>query len=335
MSEVTISLKNIDEERALLGHLDRNIRILRLAFKVEAVSRGGQLTVSGEPDKIEAAAKAIHKALKMIREDGAEAPEVADVFQEAGGENPNGARAQRTGKTVSGVKPRSPNQKRYMEAIEETPVTFGIGPAGTGKTYLAVAMAVSMVKAGLYRKIILVRPAVEAGEHLGFLPGDLEAKIMPYLRPLYDALEDLLSPSTLRRFMEERIVEISPLAYMRGRTLNHAVIILDEAQNTTIAQMKMFLTRMGRESKIIVTGDASQVDLPGGQKSGLIHAMGVLRGVEGIAFRRLGHADIVRHEVVAAIVRAYGKEELRDREPREPDEEPDEERERGGGKRRR
>ena len=302
MSELTISLQNIDEERALLGHLDRNIRSLRLAFKVDVTSRGGQLTLQGEPARIEAAAAAVQEALRLIREKGAEASEIAEVFHEKSPE------AKRTPRSVfkAGVKPRTPNQAKYMEAIEKHPVTFGVGPAGTGKTFLAVAMAVAAVKAGAFRKLVLVRPAVEAGEHLGFLPGDLEAKIRPYLRPLYDSLEDLLSPATLKRFMEEGIVEICPLAYMRGRTLNHAVVILDEAQNTTNAQMKMFLTRMGAESKMIITGDISQVDLPGGQPSGLSTAIRILRGVDGIAVMRMAQADIVRHAVVQRIVKAYG-----------------------------
>ena len=319
MSEVTINLKNIDEERSLLGHLDRNIRILRMTYKVDAVSRGGQLTIAGEPDHIESAAAAVQIALKLIREDGAEASAIADVFQ-AHSEKKEVKKAGSSGRYQVGVKPRSTNQQKYLEAIEKEAVTFGIGPAGTGKTFLAVAMAVAMVKAGEYRKLVLVRPAVEAGEHLGFLPGDLEAKITPYLRPLYDALEDLLPSATLKRFMEEGIVEISPLAYMRGRTLNHSVIILDEAQNTTVAQMKMFLTRMGRDSKIIVTGDLSQVDLPGGQKSGLNHAVHVLRKVEGVAFMRLGQADIVRHDVVQRIVKAYNVEDQRLREQKAEDE---------------
>ena len=314
MSELTIALKNLEEERALFGHLDRNLRILRSAYDVDVYSRGGVLTLRGEPDRLEAAARCVNHALTLIRDDGVDAATVADVFRgEVVGTNEEGST--RT-KVRPPAQPRSPNQKRYLKAIEESAVTFGLGPAGTGKTYLAVAMAVALVKSGDFRRIVLVRPAVEAGEHLGFLPGDLEAKIKPYLRPLYDALEDLVPRATLKRWMDEGIVEISPLAYMRGRTLNHAVIILDEAQNTTVAQMKMFLTRMGKESRIIVTGDTSQIDLPGGAQSGLVHAVRVLQKVEGVAFCHLSKADIVRHEVVQRIVSAYNRHDELSRAPR-------------------
>lgn len=309
MSELTINLQNIDEERALLGHLDRNIRSLRLSFKVEVISRGGHLTLMGEPDRIQAAAGAVQHALQLIRETGAEASEIAEIFGTDSTKKSNVSKAA----FKAGVKPRTGNQSKYMEAIEAHPVTLGIGPAGTGKTFLAVAMAVAQVKAGEFRKIVLVRPAVEAGEHLGFLPGDLEAKIAPYLRPLYDSLEDLLSPATMKRFLEEGIIEICPLAYMRGRTLNHAFIILDEAQNTTNAQMKMFLTRMGSESKMVITGDITQVDLPDNQPSGLATAVRVLNRVEGVSIVRMAQADIVRHAVVQRIVKAYGIAEETDR----------------------
>ncbi len=302
MSEVTISLQNIDEERILLGHLDRNIRSLRLTFKVDVASRGGLLSLTGDPDRIEAAATAVQKALQLIREQGAEASDIAEIFCEPTEKGNNSSKVA----YKAGVKPRTPNQAKYMELIAANPVTLGVGPAGTGKTFLAVAMAVAAVKSGEFRKLVLVRPAVEAGEHLGFLPGDLEAKIGPYLRPLYDSLDDLLTAATMKRFIEEGIIEICPLAYMRGRTLNHAFIILDEAQNTTNAQMKMFLTRMGRESKIVITGDISQVDLPNGQRSGLATAVRILRNVEGIEIMQMGHSDIVRHPVVQRIVKAYG-----------------------------
>ncbi|MEZ6195801.1 MAG: PhoH family protein [Planctomycetota bacterium] len=317
MADLTISLRNIDEERTLLGHLDRNLRILRQRFGVEATSRGGHLVLAGEPDRVGAAADLVRRALALIRDDGVGTTTVTDLF---GGEE----RPARDGNSIHvrmAAQPRSPNQKRYMEAIWEHPVTFGIGPAGTGKTFLAVAVAVSLVKAGDYRRIVLVRPAVEAGEHLGFLPGDLEAKITPYLQPLYDSLQSLLPKGLLKRYMDEGAIEICPLAYMRGRTLDHSVIILDEAQNTTVAQMKMFLTRMGTESKIVVTGDLSQVDLPGRQESGLANAVRVLRGVEDIEFCNFHKDDIVRHEVVQRIVRAYGswEERIRQREAADRD----------------
>lgn len=200
---------------------------------------------------------------------------------------------------------RSAGQESYMEAIVKNPIVFCIGPAGTGKTFLAVRMAVHLLRAGDIRRIILCRPAVEAGEKLGFLPGDFQAKINPYLRPLHDALNDILDFDQVRRYMERQIIEIIPLAYMRGRTLNNAFIILDEGQNTSVSQMKMFLTRMGMSSRIVVNGDVTQVDLPDGQHSGLVHAQKIVRDIEGIAWVRLGKADIVRHPLVKKIVAAY------------------------------
>src|SRR5215471_6962226 len=203
------------------------------------------------------------------------------------------------------VQPRSINQRRYVEAIEQNDMVFGVGPAGTGKTYLAVAMAVSAMNAKKVSRIVLVRPAVEAGEKLGFLPGSLQEKVDPYLRPLYDALYDLLDPEKVDKMLERNVIEVAPLAFMRGRTLNDAFIIMDEAQNTTIEQMKMFLTRMGNNSKAVITGDITQIDLPNPKKSGLLEALHVLDGVEGIRFCHFEDADVVRHPVVQRIVRAY------------------------------
>ncbi len=203
------------------------------------------------------------------------------------------------------VQPRSPNQRKYIEAIEQNDMTFGVGPAGTGKTYLAVAMAVSAFNAKKVSRIVLVRPAVEAGERLGFLPGTLQEKVDPYLRPLYDALYDLLEPEKVDKMLEKNVIEVAPLAFMRGRTLNDAFIIMDEAQNTTIEQMKMFLTRMGANSKAVITGDITQIDLPNPRKSGLVDAINVLDGVEGIHFCHFADGDVVRHALVQRIVRAY------------------------------
>jgi len=205
------------------------------------------------------------------------------------------------------IEPRTANQRLYIEAIRDHDLVFGIGPAGTGKTYLAVAAAVHMLKSGRIRRLILVRPAVEAGEKLGFLPGDLEQKVNPYLRPLFDALHDMMDFATLKRFMLSDVVEVVPLAFMRGRTLNDAAIILDEAQNTTVGQMQMFLTRMGERSKMIVTGDTTQIDLPEPRASGLIDAARRLRRTPGVAFVTMERADIVRHELVQRIVDAYGR----------------------------
>jgi phosphate starvation-inducible PhoH-like protein len=203
------------------------------------------------------------------------------------------------------VQPRSINQRKYVEAIEQNDMVFGVGPAGTGKTYLAVAMAVAAMNAKKVSRIVLVRPAVEAGERLGFLPGSLQEKVDPYLRPLYDALYDLLEPERVEKMLERNVIEVAPLAFMRGRTLNDAFIIMDEAQNTTIEQMKMFLTRMGNNSKAVITGDITQIDLPNPRKSGLLDAINILDGVEGIHFCHFEDADVVRHPLVQRIVRAY------------------------------
>src|SRR5262249_18339407 len=210
-----------------------------------------------------------------------------------------------------GVRPRTDGQARYVHAMRDNDVVLCIGPAGTGKTYLAVAYAVSQMRAGLAKRLVLCRPAVEAGERLGFLPGDIAAKINPYLRPLFDALNDLMEPEQVRRYLESDVIEIAPLAYMRGRTLNHAVIILDEGQNTTIPQMKMFLTRMGQNSKIVVTGDVTQVDLPRQMRSGLLDAVNRLKDIERIAIVYLTEQDIRRHPLVQEIVRAYEDEKPR------------------------
>jgi phosphate starvation-inducible protein PhoH and related proteins len=212
------------------------------------------------------------------------------------------------------VQPRSVNQRRYVEAIEQSDMVFGVGPAGTGKTYLAVAMAVAAYNAKRVSRIVLVRPAVEAGERLGFLPGTLQEKVDPYLRPLYDALYDLLDPDRVDKMLEKNVIEVAPLAFMRGRTLNDAFIIMDEAQNTTIEQMKMFLTRMGNNSKAVITGDITQIDLPNPRKSGLLDAINVLNGVEGINFCHFEDSDVVRHALVQRIVRAYESAQPRQQE---------------------
>jgi len=213
------------------------------------------------------------------------------------------------------VQPRSLNQRTYLEAIEQNDMVFGVGPAGTGKTYLAVAMAVAALAAKKVSRIVLVRPAVEAGERLGFLPGTLQEKVDPYLRPLYDALYDLLEPERVDKMLERNVIEVAPLAFMRGRTLNDAFIIMDEAQNTTSEQMKMFVTRLGNNAKAVITGDVTQIDLPNPRKSGLLEAIDVLKGVEGIHFCHFEHGDVVRHQLVQRIIRAYegftrGQQEL-------------------------
>jgi phosphate starvation-inducible PhoH-like protein len=311
MPEVTISLDNHDEELAVLGSRDQTLRQIRDALRVKVIARAGEVRVEGNPERIEQARRVFDELRRLYRRQRAiTAGDVATVLDDV--LRPLPADGERDGLDAlegldggRGLRPRTEGQGRYLRALRDQELVFCIGPAGTGKTYLAVAMAVAALRRGQIKKIVLVRPAVEAGEHLGFLPGDLEAKINPYLRPLLDALHDLLDFNQLRRYMGNDLVEIAPLAYMRGRTLNDAVIILDEGQNATVAQMKMFLTRMGQNARIVVTGDPSQVDLPPGTTSGLIDAVGRLRNVPGIAVVTLGKADIVRHPLVQAIVDAY------------------------------
>jgi phosphate starvation-inducible PhoH-like protein len=269
------------------------------------------LRITGEePDRVEAAARAAGELLRKIRR--GDEPQTEEVLQTlnrfvGGGARRGGAAAQPdAGDRVIG--PKSEGQRRYLEAMDRSEIVFSIGPAGTGKTYLAVAKAVSMLQSGAVRKLVLARPAVEAGEKLGFLPGDYQAKVNPYLRPLYDALNDLLDFGRIKRYMERDVIEIVPLAYMRGRTLGSAFIILDEAQNTTSRQMLMFLTRMGEGSRIVITGDVTQIDLPEREVSGLVDAGRVLEGIAGVEFVTLTRADIVRHPLVQEIVDAYGRD---------------------------
>ncbi len=273
----------------------------RLAAKV--VARGDEVRLSGEPGAVAEAERTFRSLLATIRAGG----EVhAAEITHAELERFDPAEAERSDDGLPGrTRPKTVNQRRYVAAIREHPIIFGIGPAGTGKTYLAVAMAVQALTSRQVKRVILTRPAVEAGEHLGFLPGDLQAKIDPYLRPLYDALYDMLPPDRVDQLLETGTIEVAPLAFMRGRTLNDAFIILDEAQNTTPEQMKMFLTRMGFNSRVVVTGDRTQVDLPGNVESGLKVAERILAGIDGLAFVGFDDADVVRHPLVARIIRAY------------------------------
>lgn len=323
MNQRVIPLRDLEEERALFGALDRNLHLLRRIYKVEAMTRGGAVRISGAPDAVSDAARALDRALERIRSGKVlHESDVEALFRRADAHGQSNAHAHGEhghGSTQSApssndgagklVEPRSENQARYLESIRTNTVTFGIGPAGTGKSYLAVASAVQFLRSGQFRRIVLCRPAVEAGESLGFLPGDLAAKINPYLRPLYDALNDVLPRGQLKRYMEEEIVEILPLAYMRGRTLDGSLIILDEAQNCTNTQMKMALTRLGARSKMIVTGDITQIDLPGNKASGLITARRILENIEGVGFVHMSRGDIVRHPVVSEIVHAYARED--------------------------
>jgi phosphate starvation-inducible protein PhoH and related proteins len=312
MPEVTISLDGHAEELAVFGSRDQYLRQIRDAVGVKVLARHGEVRIEGDPDRIELARRIFEGLRSVFRARRAissnDVSELIDVTLHPSELDQPDTLEIREGNRV--VRPRSPGQARYMKALFENELVFCIGPAGTGKTYLAVAMAVSLLRRGRIKKIVLVRPAVEAGEHLGFLPGDLEAKINPYLRPLLDALHDLMEYDQIRRYMDNDLIEIAPLAYMRGRTLNDSVIILDEGQNATVPQMKMFLTRMGQNARIVVTGDITQVDLPPGTKSGLADAVERLKEIPGVAAVLLDRSDIVRHPLVQAIVDCYEASEL-------------------------
>jgi phosphate starvation-inducible PhoH-like protein len=294
----------------LYGNHDQHLVRIEQLLNVTLSSRGNQLAISGAPEDAALARKALTALYERLKR--GLAVDLADIdaavrFARVG--EPSGeAEAVRTRRRVIG--PRSPGQRVYLEALRERDLVFGLGPAGTGKTYLAVAVAVSMLLAGKIERLVLSRPAVEAGERLGFLPGDLKEKVDPYLRPLYDALHDMLPADQVDKRLDSGEIEIAPIAFMRGRTLAHSFVILDEAQNTTPMQMKMFLTRLGEGSRMVVTGDLSQVDLPPNVKSGLRDALETLEGVEGVRFVHFTDRDVVRHDLVTRIVRAY---EARDR----------------------
>ena len=309
MSEATITLDGREEAILLFGSRDLHLKEVRTALGVQQlVGRGDQVLIKGTDEQLAQAQRVFAQLRQMLRDQGSLSGEDVKTVLEVvtqGGER-IGAQNEKLPDNVSRfVRPRTDGQARYVRAMREHDLTVCIGPAGTGKTYLAVGMAVSLLRQAAVKKIVLVRPAVEAGERLGFLPGDIVAKINPYLRPLFDALNDMMESDQVKRYMENDIIEICPLAYMRGRTLNQAVIILDEGQNTTVPQMKMFLTRMGHGSKIIVTGDVTQVDLPKQTRSGLTDAVARLRDIEQIAVIHLGEADIVRNPLVQLILRAY------------------------------
>lgn len=310
-----IELDNDDEVFILFGSGDNNLKILEDEFQIKIVTRGETINISGEEEAVTQAQETIRQLLDVTRNgihigprDVAYAAKMSkqgkvDYFSELFHEEIG-----RNAKSKS-IRAKTLGQRHYIDAIKKNDLVFGIGPAGTGKTYLAVVMAVNALRSGKVNKIILTRPAVEAGESLGFLPGDLKEKVDPYLRPLYDALHDVLGAEHTQRLVERDTIEVAPLAYMRGRTLDDAFVILDEAQNTTHAQMKMFLTRLGFGSKMVITGDSTQVDLPQGAKSGLIAAEVILRGVKGITFIHLDHSDVVRHPLVGRIITAYAQNE--------------------------
>ena len=311
--EQRISLERMEEAVSLFGSFDENIRLLENEFHVSVVNREEQLIISGEPEDTMLAGKAIEALLRLISR-GESVGEQHVRYVVGLCRSGQLDRIDELTKDVvcisakgRPIKPKTIGQKDYIKTIQAKPVTIGVGPAGTGKTYLAVAAAVAAFREKEVSRIILTRPAVEAGERLGFLPGDLQSKVDPYLRPLYDALFDMLGPETYQKYLEKGSIEVAPLAYMRGRTLDDSFIILDEAQNTSREQMKMFLTRMGFGSKVVITGDVTQIDLPSDKPSGLKEAMKVLDGVEGVGICRLTQNDVVRHIMVQRIIEAYAR----------------------------
>lgn len=319
MAERIINIENSEQAISLFGNYDSNIKLIEKEYDVKVICRSNEIKIIGESESIEKAERAVNSLLNLIssgeslnNQNIRYAMDLVDSHMES-------ELKKLTGDciciTSSGkpVKPKTVGQREYTDAIENNTIVLGVGPAGTGKTYLAVAMAVKAFREKKVNRIILTRPAVEAGEKLGFLPGDLQQKVDPYLRPLYDALFEMLGSENFQKYQERGNIEVAPLAYMRGRTLDDSFIILDEAQNTTPEQMKMFLTRLGFGSKIVVTGDITQVDLPDGKKSGLIQAMRILKNVEDISVNKFTEKDVVRHRLVQDIIRAYEKAENKKR----------------------
>lgn len=318
--ESKLILQNTAEAMNLLGLEDAHLRLLEENFGGRCIVRGGEMTLSGEPEEVEKMEKAVNELLAMVRKGHNLTPADVQYIISQVEEGQDSGMADRLARVIATthrgrpIKAKTLGQAEYLESIDKNTIVFGIGPAGTGKTYLAVVMAVRALRAKEVNRIVLTRPAVEAGEKLGFLPGDLQEKIDPYLRPLYDALYDLLGPETAQRYVEKGTIEIAPLAYMRGRTLDDSFIILDEAQNTTPEQMKMFLTRLGFASQAVVTGDVTQVDLPRGHYSGLVEVQKILKNIPDIAFHYFTAADVVRNPLVQKIIQAY--EQIEEREGR-------------------
>ncbi|MGB9680044.1 MAG: PhoH family protein [Thermoanaerobacteraceae bacterium] len=309
--EIIINIENIEQAANLFGKFDENIKLIEDGLDVNIVIRDNNIKISGEEENVQSAGKLFTKLLNMIEEgevitnqdvlysirliDSGEEKKLQNILSDIVCITSRGKQ----------IRCKTYGQTKYVNAIRNNQIVFGIGPAGTGKTYLAMAMAVSAMKNREVGRIILTRPAVEAGEKLGFLPGDLQEKVDPYLRPLYDALYDIMGAETFQKYLEKGLIEVAPLAYMRGRTLDDSFIILDEAQNTTPEQMKMFLTRLGFGSKAIITGDITQIDLPKGRKSGLKEVIEILNGIEGIEFVLLKEQDVIRHPLVGKIIKAY------------------------------
>lgn len=311
MFEEIINIEKPEHAVGLFGSFDENIKIIENEFGVNVINRGSELKITGEAEKVGLASRAISGLINIISK-GETLNEqniryVISLVHEGNEDKLTTMSNDCVCISAKGkpVKPKTLGQKKYVETIKKNTIVFGVGPAGTGKTYLAVAMAVTAFRSKEVNRIILTRPAVEAGEKLGFLPGDLQQKVDPYLRPLYDALFDMLGAENFQRYQERGNIEVAPLAYMRGRTLDDSFIILDEAQNTTREQMKMFLTRLGFNSKMVVTGDITQIDLPDGKKSGLIEATKILKNIDGIDTIRFTEKDVVRHRLVQDIIKAY------------------------------
>lgn len=315
MFEQRINFDRMEQAVALFGSFDENIKLIEKEYQVSILGRGAEIKVSGEPDDVGRAVRVIESLLSLINRGETLSDQniryCIALVNEGSEDKLDSLLGDCICITSKGkpVKPKTLGQKRYCTAISQHTITIGVGPAGTGKTYLAVALAVTAFRAQQVNRIILTRPAVEAGEKLGFLPGDLQQKVDPYLRPLYDALFDMLGAETYQKYVERGNIEVAPLAYMRGRTLDDSFIILDEAQNTTGEQMKMFLTRLGFNSKMVITGDVTQIDLPDGKRSGLKEAVRVLRGVDDIAQVQFTGKDVVRHKLVQDIIKAYEKNE--------------------------
>ncbi len=313
MYEQIVNFERMEHAIGLFGSFDENVRIIEKEFNVTIICRGTEMKISGEPDDTSKAVRAVNTLLMMINRGEALSEQSVryciQMVRDGTDDKMESMIKECICITTKGkpVKPKTLGQSKYVETIEKNTITIGVGPAGTGKTYLAVAMAVAAFRAGSISRIILTRPAVEAGEKLGFLPGDLQQKIDPYLRPLYDALFEMLGAEAFARYQERGVIEVAPLAYMRGRTLDDSFIILDEAQNTSREQMKMFLTRLGFNSKMIVNGDSSQIDLPDGKKSGLLEVARILKGIDDIGIVKLDERDVVRHRLVQDIIKAYEK----------------------------
>lgn len=313
MSEAIVNVSSIDSIISIFGQFDKNVNIIQRQYNVAVLSRGNDIRISGDESNVRKAQAAV-SALAEMADKGEAINEQSmryifsmieeNSVEEAVKLTDGGICVTSSGKVV---RAKTLGQKKYVESIGENTIVMGVGPAGTGKTYLAVAMAVKAFKAHEVTRIILTRPAVEAGEKLGFLPGDLQNKVDPYLRPLYDALFDMMGAESFAKYMEKGNIEVAPLAYMRGRTLDDAFIILDEAQNTTREQIKMFLTRLGFNSKMVITGDITQIDLPDARRSGLVDAMRILKNVDDIAITRFSEKDVVRHKLVQDIIKAYEK----------------------------